>query len=95
VGGSAGERPVPLVLGGAAVLDRLTGLVRERANRSGLATWGLAIELCPNRVPAVQVIRQPFGANFAIIGVGREFVPFEERWANLALGYINPHFRFG
>lgn len=57
------------------------------------ATKSLVID-CPaypgnSGGPVVEVAREAFGAKFRVIGVVREFVPFEERWLNLPHGYLN------
>jgi hypothetical protein len=39
--------------------------------------------------PVLEVTREAFGAKFRVIGVVREFVPFEEKWLNLSHGYVN------
>lgn len=39
--------------------------------------------------PVLQVEHQPFGAQFRVIGVVLQFVPFAETWANVTHGYVN------
>jgi hypothetical protein len=39
--------------------------------------------------PVVEVDRNGFGANFRVIGVVREFVPFAETWINSPMNYAN------
>jgi hypothetical protein len=39
--------------------------------------------------PVLEVTREAFSAKFRVIGVVREFVPFEEKWVNVPHGYLN------
>jgi hypothetical protein len=39
--------------------------------------------------PVLEVAREAFSAKFRVIGVVREFVPFEEKWLNIPHGYSN------
>jgi hypothetical protein len=57
------------------------------------ATKSLVID-CPaypgnSGGPVLEVAREAFSAKFRVIGVVREFVPFEEKWLNVPHGYSN------
>jgi hypothetical protein len=86
--------PTSLGLKEIPQLDPLRPLLRSGiVAGQNPATKSLVID-CPaypgnSGGPVVEVARETFSAKFRVIGVVREFVPFEERWLNIPHGYVN------
>jgi hypothetical protein len=86
--------PTSLGLKEIPQLDPLRPLLRRGiVAGQNPATKSLVID-CPaypgnSGGPVVEIVREAFSTHFRVIGVVREFVPFEEKWINWPHGYAN------